>query len=80
MNSDGREPGKAAPPDGLRRQAEEAVAEQPGRSGGPLSHDEALALVHELQVHQVELELQNEELARTRREAEALRDRYIDLY
>ena len=31
-------------------------------------------------MHQVELELQNEELQRTRREAEELRDRYADLY
>jgi PAS domain S-box-containing protein len=64
----------------LRRQAEEALRAQPARSNGSLSHDEALALVHELQVHQIELELQNEELVRTRREAEALRDRYADLY
>ncbi len=64
----------------LRRQAEEAVAAQPARQHGSLSHDEALALVHELQVHQIELELQNEELTQTRLEAEALRDRYADLY
>jgi PAS domain S-box-containing protein len=36
--------------------------------------------VHELQVHQVELELQNEELRRAREEAEESRNKYQDLY
>ncbi len=82
MKPDGVESENATPSDApsLRRQAEESLRAQPTRSGGRLSHDEAIALVHELQVHQIELELQNEELVRTRREAEALRDRYADLY
>ena len=37
-------------------------------------------LLHELQVHQVELELQNDELWKTRDEMEAGRDKYSDLY
>ncbi|MGB9936822.1 MAG: sensor histidine kinase [Methanobacterium sp.] len=37
-------------------------------------------LIHELQVHQIELEIQNEELRRSRIELEKLHEKYYDLY
>ena len=45
-----------------------------------LSTDEVQQAIHELQVHQIELEMQNEELRRAQVELEASRERYIDLY
>jgi diguanylate cyclase (GGDEF)-like protein/PAS domain S-box-containing protein len=42
---------------------------------GKLQH-----LIHDLRVHQIELEMQNEELRKTQQELEASRDRYADLY
>jgi len=42
--------------------------------------EDAQLLYHELRVHQIELELQNEELRRVQVELEAARERYFDLY
>ena len=49
-------------------------------ASSPSTADDALALLHELQVHQVELELQDEELRSSRTELEAALSRQIDLY
>jgi PAS domain S-box-containing protein len=46
----------------------------------PRSPDELLRIQHELRVHQIELEMQNEELLEARAEIEAGLGRYTDLY
>jgi PAS domain S-box-containing protein len=62
----------------LRKRAENKVAVNPGIKRS--SSIDALKLVHELQVHQVELEMQNEELQSGRIEIESSRARFSDLY
>jgi PAS domain S-box-containing protein len=64
---------------GLRRQAEKLL--QTTRDDvAAMPVKEVQQLVHELQVHQIELDIQNEELRRAHIELEAARDRYADLY
>jgi PAS domain S-box-containing protein len=46
----------------------------------PADHEEARALLEELRIHQIELEMQNEELQRLQAELELSRLRYFDLY
>jgi PAS domain S-box-containing protein len=63
----------------LRKQAEARLALSPEPLAAT-SPAEAQRLLHELQVHQIELEIQNEELRRAQAEIEAGRARYFDLY
>ena len=67
----------------LRRRAEAALREDIGLSPQDpkvASPEELRRLVLELQVHQVELQMQNEELRRWKVELDLARARYYDLY
>jgi PAS domain S-box-containing protein len=64
--------------DVLRRRAEEAL--QGKSETGALTGEEAQRLIHELQIHQIELEMQNEALCQTQADLEAVRDRYYALF
>ncbi len=76
---DGRTGGEAK----LRRQAEKIAKwktiQAPETTGSP-SVDESGRLIQELQLHQIELEMQNDELRRAEKELDAERERYFDLY
>lgn len=63
----------------LRRRAE-SVLEGNEVNLHSLTVEDIQNLIHELQVHQVELELQNEQLRQTQRELEAARDKFVYLY
>ena len=63
----------------LRRRAEARLRRSP-RRGPPASVEDTRNLVQDLRVHQVELEMQNEELRRVQLELESSRDRFARLY
>jgi PAS domain S-box-containing protein len=67
----------------LRKRAETLAGERASEMPEDLEApplEVALRALHELRVHQIELEMQNEELRRTQQELEVSRTRYFDLY
>ncbi|MDH4216607.1 MAG: PAS domain S-box protein, partial [Gallionella sp.] len=62
-------------PEQMRAAAEAKAAHVPAPQVRP-----AEELLHELQVHQIELEMQNEQLREAQAALEESRDRYVDLY
>jgi C4-dicarboxylate-specific signal transduction histidine kinase len=64
----------------LCRLAEERLRENRVTAHPSGTSDETLRLLHEFEVHQIELEMQNEELRQARVKMEALLGKYSDLY
>jgi signal transduction histidine kinase len=77
MSKDPHQSGESAE---LRHRAEKRLKRQTTEVAGPGSATQTQRLVHELQVHQIELEMQNEELRESRTQVEATLERYTDLY
>ncbi len=74
-----KKPDESTKTTALRRQAEARLRVTKGDVAA-MPVKGVQQLVHELQVYQIELEMQNEELRRTQVELETARDRYVDLY
>ena len=79
-----RKPNTSADAAELRRRAEARLRKQrknqQSKAGAPKSDADTQRLLHELQVHQIELEMQNAELQKARDELEAPLEKYTDLY
>ncbi|MDP3699900.1 MAG: histidine kinase [Hylemonella sp.] len=87
MSGKAKPTGQPAPAPGaestLRQLAEDALQGQGWRPPSALKDltvEQTQRMLHELGVHQVELEMQNEELRRTQVELSSARARYFDLY
>ena len=64
----------------LRQKAEELLKSKPSKHDSQLSELENRKLIFELEVHQIELELQNETLRNAQALADAAHGKYIRLY
>ena len=66
--------------DKLRSRAEELLRNKSRKSALNLADAEVLKLLHELEVRQIELELQNEELVSAKEQLQYAAEKYADLY
>ncbi|GFO55036.1 hypothetical protein GMSM_20430 [Geomonas sp. Red276] len=81
MGKGRKQPGGIPPADAKRRTlAEGRLDSEEGVFPPSQEPEDPRRLLHELRVHQVELEMQNEELRQTRDEAQTLLQKYTDLY
>jgi formate hydrogenlyase transcriptional activator len=75
-----KDKGKSTAKTRLRGQAEKQLRVKKADLRLPRTEKDAKRLVHELEVHQIELEMQNAELRRAQEELELSRNKYLDLY
>ncbi|MFV8376636.1 response regulator [Flavobacterium sp. LB1P62] len=64
----------------LREKAEELQKNKKPKLDFNLSEADTLRLIHEFEVHQIELEMQNEELIVAKEQAEIATEKYVNLY
>jgi PAS domain S-box-containing protein len=64
----------------LRRRAEQRLRDKEPAPAEAMAEADARALLHELQVHQVELEMQNEELQRAQAATQEASENYYELF
>lgn len=64
----------------LRQKAEVQLKRMRSKTELCFSESDTLKLIHELEVHQIELELQNEELVIAKAKTQELADKYTELY
>ncbi len=74
MNSQDRSKG-----DSLRKRAEKILSQKP-EAVRKIPVEDMKRLIHELEVHQIELDMQNDELRKAQAEIELSRAKYVDLY
>ncbi len=80
MGEKTEKPSTLLPTGELRRRAEKRFRTQKTASVGATAETDVVALVHELQVHQIELEMQNEELRAAQAAIEEASQKYRNLF
>lgn len=73
-------PAKKKPKKDLLRERAEKLLPKKAKDLSAIEVNGIKTLVHELQVHQIEIEMQNDELRRAQAEIEESRSKYTDLY
>lgn len=74
------EKGNLSDPSFLRKMAEELLKKKPSKKSPYVADANILKLIHELEVHQIELELQNEELLSANNETQLAVKGYTEIF